>query len=128
MVSREDVRSLREYATLGTLWKMVRRTAFTELKRSWFKLAGALAALAVMFVAPPLLLLSGAALTFRDPLFLIAAVQGMLAWGLMAWVHRAAPRFFGLSEVRAWTVPLAGALYALMTLDSAVRGGRKDWR
>ncbi|HZE97050.1 MAG TPA: glycosyltransferase, partial [Planctomycetota bacterium] len=33
-LSRADVRSLREYPTLGPIWRMVRRTAFTELRRS----------------------------------------------------------------------------------------------
>jgi hypothetical protein len=46
----------------------------------------------------------------------------------MARVHRPAVKFFGLPGVRAWTLPLAGALYGLMTLDSALRGGRGDWR
>jgi hopene-associated glycosyltransferase HpnB len=136
-LSREDVRSLREYATLGPVWRMVRRTAFTELKRSWLRLAGALGAMALLFAAPPLLALAGAALAHRDPLFLAAAVLGFLSWSLMAWVHRPAPRFFGLSGARAWLLPLAGVLYGLMTLDSArsamhetsaKRAGGKDWR
>jgi hopene-associated glycosyltransferase HpnB len=136
-LSREDVRSLREYATLGPVWRMVRRTAFTELKGSWLRLAGALGAMTMMFAVPPLLVLAGAALTPRDPRFLGAAVLGFLSWTLMAWVQRPAPRFFGLSGARAWLLPLAGVLYGLMTLDSALsaisaksakRDGRNDWR
>jgi hypothetical protein len=46
----------------------------------------------------------------------------------MAALYRPAPRFFGLSGARAWMLPVAGVLYGLMTLDSALRGGRKDWR
>jgi hopene-associated glycosyltransferase HpnB len=127
-LSRGDVRSLREYATLGPVWRMVRRTAFTELKRSWLGLAGALGAMALLFAAPPLLALGGAALALRNPFFLAAALEGVLSWSLMAGLHAPAPRFFGLSGARAWLLPLAGALYGLMTLDSALRGGRRDWR
>jgi len=126
-LSRADVRSLREYPALGSVWKMVRRTAFTELKRSWLRLAGATAAMTLMFVAPPLLVAGGAALAAVDPRFWSVAIQGTAAWALLAFLHRPAPRFFGLSGARALALPLAGVLYALMTLDSALRGGR-DWR
>jgi hypothetical protein len=63
-----------------------------------------------------------------DRRYLGAAGLGLLSWAAMAAVHAPAPRFFGLLGFRAWTLPLAGGLYALMTLDSALRGGRKDWR
>lgn len=127
-LSRDDVRSLREYGSLGPIWKMVRRTAFTELKRSWLRLAGTVVAMAVMFLAPPLLLAAGGALTLLlDRVYAPLAVYGAVTWTLMATIHRPAVRHFGLAEARAWTLPLAGLLYALMTVDSALRGGR-DWR
>jgi hypothetical protein len=82
----------------------------------------------LMFAVPPLLLAVGAALAEADALHLGVPGLGLLSWSVMAEVYRPAPRFFGLSGWRAWTLPLAGALYGLMTLDSALRGGRKDWR
>jgi len=127
-LSRCDVRSLREYESLWPIWTMVRRTAFTELRRSWVRVLGALLSMFLMFALPPLLVAAGAAMTALDRRYGGAAVLGMLAWAAMAAVHAPAPRFFGLPGLRAWTLPLAGALYGLMTLDSAVRGGRKDWR
>jgi hopene-associated glycosyltransferase HpnB len=127
-LSREEVRSLRDYATLGPIWRMVRRTAFTELGHSWLRLAGALASLALLFAIPPLLAASGAAIAAHDRRFLSASALGFLSWLLMAFVHRPAPRFFGLSGLRSWILPVAGILYGLMTLDSALRGGRRDWR
>ena len=127
-LSRSDVRSLREYATLGPIWRMVRRTAFTELRRSWLRVIGALGSMLLMFAAPPLLLVAGAALAPTDPRFLTAAGLGLAAWALPAALYRPAMRFFALAGIRAWTLPLAGAAYALMTLDSALRGGRRDWR
>jgi hopene-associated glycosyltransferase HpnB len=127
-LSRSDVRSLREYGSLGPIWTMVRRTAFTELRRSWLRVLGAQLSIALMFVVPLLLLAAGALLSPRDPRFLAVAGLGLLSWISMAVLHAPAPRFFGLSGFRALLLPLAGALYGLMTLDSALRGGRRDWR
>lgn len=127
-LSRDQVRSLREYGSLGPLWSMVRRTAFAELRRSWMRVAGALASMALTFGLSPVLAIAGAALALRDARFLGASALGLASWSLMAMLFRSAPAFFGLGGWRAWTLPAAGALYALMTLDSALRGGRRDWR
>jgi hopene-associated glycosyltransferase HpnB len=127
-LSRADVRSLREYPTLTTVWRMVRRTAFTELKHSWLRLAGVLLAMTLMFAAPPLLLAAGLALAALEPRALIVAAAGLTSWALLAALYRPAVRFFGLSGARAASLPLVGALYGLMTIDSALRGGRRDWR
>lgn len=127
-LSRSDVRSLRDYPTLGPLWRMVRRTAFTELGRSWVRVAGALVSMLLLFAVPPLLVTLGGALAATDPRYLGAAALGLAAWAVMAALYRPAPRFFSLSGLRAWTLPLAGAIYGLITLDSALRGGRGDWR
>lgn len=128
-LSRSDVVSLREYGSLASIWRMVRRTAFVELRRSWLRLGAALAVLGLLFFVPPLWALGGLALTlFVDecpavPLF------GLLAWAILAGTFRPAVRFFGLSPAWAWTLPAAGLLYGAMTLDSALRCDRaKDWR
>lgn len=127
-LSRDDVRSLRSYETLGPLWRMVRRTAFTELKRSWLRLAVAVTGIAVVFVAPPLLVAAGFARSFADRRWIVVGGLGIAAWTTLACLYRSAPRFFGLSPFRAALLPLSAALYGLMTLDSALRGGGKDWR
>jgi hypothetical protein len=43
-------------------------------------------------------------------------------------VYGSALRFFGLSVLRGLLLPVAGLLYGLMTLDSALRGRKVDWR
>jgi len=63
-----------------------------------------------------------------DRLYLPLAVQGFAAWAMQANLHRPAVRHFGLLDARALLLPVAGVLYALMTVDSALRGGRGDWR
>ncbi|MCW8129695.1 MAG: glycosyltransferase [Planctomycetota bacterium] len=139
-LSRGDVESLREYETLDTIWTMVRRTAFTELRYSFARLLGAMAGLMLTFVVPPLLVALGLAASLYGvlgggevPVFLtlLVAAHGFFAWGLMAAVYRPATEFFGLSRAWSWTLPLAGVLYGGMTLDSALRhltGIQRGWR
>lgn len=118
-VSRADVVSLRAHGSLGPLWRMVARTAFVQLRRSWLLLAATLACLALLFPLPVLLL---GAVVYEPT----AAALGALAWLCSSLVFRPAVRHFGLGRAWSWTLPLAGTLYGLMTLDSALRG-RGDW-
>jgi len=134
-VSRAAVVSLREYGDAGGVWRMVRRTAFDELRYSWAVLAVTLAGLALLFPLPPLLALGGAALAagaLDVPGAWAAALclTGLAAWGLMAVAFRPSVRFFGLAGAWALTLPLGGTLYGAMTLDSARRhlaGRRAEW-
>lgn len=134
-LSRTEVVSLREYPHLGDLWKMVRRTAFTELKYSWLRVFGALAGLALLFVVPLTAMLAGLlGLIFHASpmLYPIAAVaKGALALAIMGHVYAPAMRFFKLPVLFAFSLPVAGVLYGLMTLDSAIRHARGNgvqWR
>ena len=133
-VSRSDVESLREYGSVGAVWRMVRRTAFDELRYSLALLAGTLVGLALLFPLAPLLAFTGAALAAAGTASWgwCAGVGGVgaLGWSLAAAVFRPTVRYFGLSGCWVWTLPLAGALYGGMTLDSARRylaGRRRDW-
>jgi hypothetical protein len=140
-LSRSEVESLRVYDSLAKIWVMVRRTAFTELRYSWLRLAGTVIGMGLMFFLPPFLTVwgllwwlvgvGGTAIkaTYGSPLFLM--LSGMSAWALTALVYRPAIRFFGLPRARVWTLPLAGLLYGAMTIDSAwryVTGRRIGWR
>lgn len=139
-LSRTEVESLRVYDSIGALWIMVRRTAFTELRYSWVRLAGAVFGLLLMFFVPPLWLMVGTVWSMVAASGGIAAtslasvmvgVIGLGAWILMARVYQPAVRFFGLSANWVWTLPLAGLLYGAMTVDSALRyvtGMRIGWR
>ncbi len=139
-LSRTEVESLRVYDSVASLWIMVRRTAFTELRYSWVRLAGAVLGLLLMFFVPPLWLLVGMVWSMMAASGGIAAtslasvmvgVAGLGAWILMARVYQPAVRFFGLSANWVWTLPLAGLLYGGMTVDSALRhitGMRIGWR
>jgi hopene-associated glycosyltransferase HpnB len=139
-LSRKEVESMRVYESLGAIWAMVRRTAFTELRYSWLRLAGTIVGMALMFLVPPLWAVVGTGLALANivrlpivsmPWAIVLATEGFLAWALMAIVYRPAVRFFNLSGGWVWTLPLAGVLYEAITLDSALRhlrGKRIGWR
>lgn len=112
-LSRSDVVSVREHASLASIWAMVARTAFAELGRSWVRLAAALCVMALMFPLPPLLVASFAA----SP---AAGALGLAAWLVAIVTFLPAVRFFRLSPAWALALPLAGVLYGAMTLSSAL--------
>ena len=116
-LSRTDVLSLREHESLVELWRMVSRTAFAQLGRSYTLLAATVAALAFAFLAPLVLL------AFPP----IGTALGAAAWILQAALVAPTVRYFGLSPLWALTLPLAGVLYCAMTIDSALRP-RDAWR
>lgn len=123
-LSRADVVSLRGH-TLGGAWRMVRRTAFQELRRSWLRVAAALAGLALLFAVPPALIVAAPALGALGAR--PAWTAALLAVGLGAWLVATATflpavRYFELHPAWALSLPVAGWLYGAMTLDSALRG------
>jgi hopene-associated glycosyltransferase HpnB len=122
--SRSTVVSLRAYGSVGAVWRMVRRTAFAELRYSWVLLAVTVSALAVLFLAPPVLVAAGAAAGRWSWL-----TVGAGAWLVQALLYLPAVRRYELAAPWALTLPLAGVLYGGMTVDSALRhlvgrGGR----
>ena len=128
-VSRSDVESLRDH-DLGGVWRMVRRTAFTELRHSWVLLAATLALLVLLFPLPPLLAATGVGLVSTagaDAASLLLLVAAVLAWAAMTAAYLPTVRYFGLARAWSLTLPLAGCLYGAMTLDSALRGRRPAW-
>jgi len=117
-----SVTSHRPYRGLGSIWEMVARTAYTQLRYSpaLLFLVTVLMLLAFVFpvagLAAPLLPARMAALT-------ALAAQMAAQIPLL--------RFYGLSPLRALLLPLAGVLYLAMTLHSALRyyrGVRSSWR
>jgi hypothetical protein len=128
-VSRADVESLRDH-DLGGVWRMVRRTAFTQLRRSWALLAATLTLLVVLFPLPPLLAAAGIGLAVAagaGAATLLLLVAAALAWAAMTSTYLPTVRYLGLPPAWSLTLPLAGCLYAAMTIDSALHGRRAAW-
>lgn len=119
----DGVRSLRPYDGLSPLWRMVARSAYTELDHSPVRLVGALAGLGLLFAVPPL----GVALGLAAPAGVTALTA--LAAGAVAWVVQSASyapmvRLHGLRRAWALGFPAAGLLYAAMTASSAIAHAR----
>jgi hopene-associated glycosyltransferase HpnB len=114
-LSRTDVLSLREHESLDALWRMVSRTAFAQLRRSYALVTATVLVLALVFLAP-------VALIAFAP---VGTSLGAAAWLLQAALVLPTVRYFRLSPLWALTLPLAGILYGAMTIDSAVRPRRR---
>jgi hypothetical protein len=122
----ETERSIRAYGGAGGVWNMVARSAFTQLRHSWVLLAGTLLGLALLYVVPPVLV--AAAPLGVAPL---AVGTGAAAWALMAASFTPTLALYGRSAWWGFALPLAGLLYAGMTLDSArrhVRSQGAEWK
>jgi len=114
-------RSVRPYVGLAPIWGMVARTAYTQLGYSPAVLAGTVAGMLLLYVAPPAAL--GLGLARHRPSL---ALAGLCAWATMSAAYAPTVRLYRLPRWYALTLPLAGVLYTAMTLDSARRhaGGR----
>lgn len=122
----DHVTSIRPYPRLDTLWQMVARSAFAQLKRSVTLLAGTVVGLAVMFWVPVVALVVGAAVGDVGTVALGAA-----GYGLMAALFVPMLRYYRLSPLLALALPFTATLYLGMTVDSAVqhfRGRGASWK
>jgi len=114
----DDSRSLRAYDDLGSVWGMVTRTAFTQLRHSAALLAGTVLGMTLLYLVPPMAAAWGAATGN-----LTVGVPGGVAWLLMAALYRPTLRLYGLPAAWGLALPAAAFLFTLMTLDSA----RRHW-
>lgn len=115
-------RRYRGRAGLGDIWAMVTRTAFTQLGYSWLLLALATLLMVACFACP-------AVLSFASEPLTRASALG--AWLAMWVAYTPTLRFYGLAPWWGLAMPAIGALYLLMTCDSARRylnGQRSAWR
>lgn len=122
----DRVDSVRPYPGLGELWRMVSRSAYTQLRHSLPLLAGTVAGLTLVYLVPPLALVVGAA--GGRP---AAAWAGGLAWLVMAGTYVPMLRYYRQPVWLAPLLPLTAFLYLLMTVDSAMqhhRGRGAAWK
>jgi len=113
-----ETRSIRAYGTLGETWRMVARTAFHQLNYSVSALLGTVIGMIFLYLSPPVLVV-WALVMGEWP----AAVAAAAAWFAMGWAFAPTIYRYGLSPWYGFTLPVAGLLYTLMTLDSA----RRHW-
>lgn len=119
-------RSSRPYRGLGEIWNMVARTAFTQLRYSWWLLMICTALMLLYFAVPTTGLVYG---VFRDAPRI--AVLGLAAFAVMSISYIPTLRFYGIPAWQVVLLPLAGLLYLGMTWTSAIRyarGERSRWK
>ena len=111
-VSREQVVSVREYESVGAVWRMVSRSAFDEARLLVAASRGHADWLALLSPSPR----TGGALARRGALWrrwtLAAGLLGGAAWANSAGVFLRTVRYFDLSRLWAATLPLGGLLSA----------------
>jgi len=104
--------SLRPYAGLEEIRRMVSRSAYAQLGYSVLQLAGTLLGLLLVYIAPVAMALFGHGLP---------QMAGWAAWIIMALMFQPILRFYRLSPFWGLLLPLIGAVYAGFTLDSAIQ-------
>jgi hopene-associated glycosyltransferase HpnB len=102
--------SLRPYESLAEIRRMVARSAYAELDYSVLKLAGTLVGLVLVYLAPP-----ATALFAWGP----SQMAGWLACLAMVIAMQPILRYYRLSPLWSFALPIIAAFYALFTLDSA---------
>ena len=129
-----DISSARPYPSLASLWHMIARSAYVQLRYNPLLLAGTIAGLLLLYVAPPagaITALVVAAAAGGGPATAVAGAGGLAGWTLMTVSYVPMLRLYRLSALRAPTLPLIALLYAAMTADSARRhysGRAVSWR
>jgi hopene-associated glycosyltransferase HpnB len=107
-----SARSTREYASLGEIWRMISRTAYTQLDYSPMLLAGTVTGMLVIYAAPIAVLISGNR---------AAAALGAAAWVVISALYVPMLRFYRLRAVYTPLLPLVALFYTAATIDSAFR-------
>jgi hopene-associated glycosyltransferase HpnB len=116
-----EARSLRAYPALGDIWRMVARTAYAQLRYSPLLLAATVLGMALTFLAPVAVAVSGTE----------AAWLGISAWAAMALSYLPTLRLYEQSPVWAPLLPLIALVYIAATVESARRhwlGRGGEWK
>ena len=108
----EGAASLRVYREWRDVWNMIARTAYAQLGHSAAMLAGCVAGMGAVYLAPPLL-----AILAHGP----ARVLGALAWAMMAASFQPTLRRYGRSPLWGLALPAIGLFYLGATVASALR-------
>lgn len=107
----DDSVSLRPYDDWRSLWDMIARSAYTQLRYSPVLLTGTVVAMTLTYLAPPVLALAGGARLW----------PAWLAWAAMALAYMPMLREYRQPRWLAPLLPLTALFYLGATLDSARR-------
>ena len=114
--------SIRPYPRLADVRRLISRSAYAQLGYSPILLLGTLAAMIVIYGAPPFVALLGSG---------EARLAAGLSWLCMAAVFQPILHFYRRSPLWGVALPVIGVFYAAFTVDSAVqfwRGQGGMWK
>ena len=103
--------SVRPYPHVADIWRMISRTAFTQLRRSGVLLAATIAAMTLVWLVPPAEFLWGHG--WR-------AGTGLAAFAIAGLSYLPTLARYRRSRFAALTLPLIAAFYMAATVDSAL--------
>ena len=118
----ERVQSVRAYPSVAAIRPMIVRSAYAQLGFSAWWLALTALAMAVAYLAPPVLVLSGGG---------APRLLGALAWVQMAVAFQPTLQFYRVSPWWGLALPAIAGVYLLLTLESAyrhMRGSGGEWK
>jgi hopene-associated glycosyltransferase HpnB len=118
----DGVRSLRGYPAWGDIWRLIARSAFTQLQHSLMLLAICVLGMALAFLAPPVLSI--------QPDVGVRAF-GVAAWALMALSYLPTLIYYRQPVWWAPLLPLTTLFYLAATIDSVRRhlvGRGGEWK
>ncbi len=107
-----SAQSVRQYNTLSSIWNMVARTAFTQLRYSLFWLLFCTTLLLIGFIVP-------VCATFSD--HDLTQTLGITAWVLMIVCYIPTLVYYGLAPIMSVLLPVVGLMFLAMTWTSAIR-------
>jgi hopene-associated glycosyltransferase HpnB len=111
-----EIRSLRPYDDLASIWNMVARTAYTQLNYSPLLLLGTIVGMALVYLVAPIGIIYS---LFSHQWGLLGIT--IVTYGLMVIAYRPTIQFYRCPRIYALALPLIGLMYNLMTIDSAWR-------
>jgi hopene-associated glycosyltransferase HpnB len=115
-------RSIRPYPGAADIWRMVARTAFVQLRRSWLLLLATTLAMAVVWLAPPCLAVFAQG---------VPQLVGVVLWLLAAATYVPTLVRFGLSLFWAPMLAAVAVFYMAASIGSALddlRGRGVMWK
>lgn len=114
--------SLRSYHDLSSIWLMVTRTAFTQLKHSYLLLLACIGLMSLAYIIPVIGILS-----FAD----VSRLLCLLSLLTMFLLYLPTLYYYRISPLWCLSIPLAALLYLFMTCDSAIKhslGSGAEWK
>jgi hopene-associated glycosyltransferase HpnB len=103
-----QTRSLRAYGSLASVWNMVARTAFTQLRHSNLMLAGTVLGMFFTYIAPPIFTFAG-------------STVALAAWTCLSLAYVPMLSFYRQPLLLAPLLPVIALFYLGATVHSAIR-------